>query len=243
MGKLRFNFGRVFYNFQGYPYSPNGESPSDSGTGNSPSMESILREFLQYNITISHQGENARPTADNLNSILSAVKALSSVLGGSQAFCDRLKGVEFRIRNISAGGYGQAHLISLNKDAFDAWTVVHELGHAWDGVNKWNLSSIMQKKMNAGYRKWWYIIPHLLWPSNIQYWYYPGDGPPPCGIDRNFNAKEDFAEAVAALVFTAEAKRRATSRGWPYNDPARGYAYADYRDTPRGEFIEGLISS
>jgi hypothetical protein len=243
MRKPVFLFGLSFSASPGFPCSPNGESSSEADVETDTHPESLLQEFLKYQVTINRTGKNAQPTAGNLKTILSGVESLASAIGGAQAFCDRLKGVEFRIRDIDAGGYGQAHLIQLNKDAFNTWTVVHELGHAWDGVNQWKLSSTMQRRMKAGYRKWWYLLPHLFWPSNKEYWYYPGDSPPPCGIDQNFNAKEDFAEAVAALVFPDEAKQRAAERGWPYNDPARGYAYAEYADTPRAKFIRELISS
>jgi hypothetical protein len=60
-------------------------------------------------------------------------------------------------------------------------------------------------------------------------------------VDKNFNRKEDFAEAVAAFVYPQEARNRASARGWPYVDPARGYRYGDFRSTPRGRFIKALM--
>ena len=66
------------------------------------------------------------------------------------------------------------------------------------------------------------------------YWYDPGDGPPPCGIDSLFDRKEDFAESVTAYVYPGEAQRRAEKMNYPYTDANRNYSYSNFMDTPRG---------
>jgi hypothetical protein len=177
-------------------------------------------------------------TTDKLETILRAVQDLAAAIGGSQRFRDALGGVKIKQRAIKFGGLSRAHHITLNVSGFGEWTVVHELGHAWDGATRWRLSKDMQRAVGAGFA---HPLLHFLAPEKKEYWYDPGQGPPPCGLDRRFNRLEDFAEAVTAFVHPAEAARLAAERGWPYTDPDRGYEYADFGATPRGQFIRALV--
>jgi hypothetical protein len=112
------------------------------------------------------------------------------------------------------------------------------MAHAWDAVHKWGLSRQMRRAVMAGFK---YPLHHWLRPSDPRYWYDPGQGPPPCGVDALFNAAEDFAEAVAATVYPMIALEKATERGWPYVDTERGYSYINFLQTPRGQYIQRLI--
>jgi hypothetical protein len=224
------------------PFAPAGNTSVDEEDPVTADIESLRRELLEFQVTVAHRSSDAAPTAGHLAAILAGVRGLAGLMGSSDGFIARLQGVEFRIVQTRHGGFGRAHGVSLNRNGFEVWTVVHELGHAWDGVNGWKLSERMRNRVGAGRHKRWYGLPHLFWPADKRYWYYPGNNPPPCGIDANFNAKEDFAEAVTASVFPEEAARRADARGWPYADPARGYAYASYSETPRAGFILELLS-
>jgi hypothetical protein len=76
-----------------------------------------------------------------------------------------------------------------------------------------------------------------------RYWYDPGDSPPPCGVNRSFNSREDFAESVTAYIYPDMAIDRAKERNWPYTNPIFGYSYSSFFDTPRGQFIDALITS
>ena len=69
------------------------------------------------------------------------------------------------------------------------------------------------------------------------FWYHTGSPPPPCGIDKHFNAMEDFAESVTAYVYPEEASLKALRRKKPYNK----YGYSHFHETPRGQFIHELI--
>ena len=182
-------------------------------------------------------------TIDDLGKVLQAVQNLAGAMGGAEYFRKAFQGVQIDRKAMRAGGLGADHHIWLNSKRFDKWTVVHELGLAWDAVNGWQLSRDMQKAMGAGFP---YL--HKLFPDDPAFWYAPGNGPPPCGIDANFNRKEDFAEAVAAYVYPKEAWNRAHPdnprvnwQAWPYNDPVRGYDYVSFHATPRGQFIDALI--
>lgn len=130
--------------------------------------------------------------------------------------------------------------ITLNSRGFSEWTVVHELAHAWDGANGWELSNDMKSSLDAGFN---YPILHFLLPNNSDYWYDPGDGPPPCGVDKLFNAREDFAESVTAYIYPDKAIDSAKERNWPYTNPIFGYSYSTFFDTPRGQFINALFTS
>ncbi len=225
------------------PYAPVGIPETAHGISAPEDRETLNRKLSEYQVTVIQRDPDITPTVESLSIILAGVSGLAGLMGGKAGFVYRLQGVEFRIVQTRHGGYGQAHGVSLNRNGFDTWTVVHELGHAWDGVNGWNLSARLRKALHAGYRSWWYILPHLIWPADERFWYYPGDSPPPCGIDQNFNAKEDFAEAVTAGIYPEEAARRAVARGWPYFDPDRGYTYASFSETPRAGFIRNLLAT
>jgi hypothetical protein len=176
-----------------------------------------------------------------LTTVLSAIRELAGVMGGARVFRHNLQGV--RIVRHSVGeyaGFGDAHKVRLRLHTlggFGKWTVVHEMAHAWDAVNGWQLSDDLQKAMGAGFPD---IELHEQYPDDDAYWYDPGDGPPPCGINKSFNAHEDFAESVAAYVYPDRAAIAARERQWPYHDPFRGYSYAGFHDTPRGQHIHSL---
>ncbi len=78
---------------------------------------------------------------------------------------------------------------------------------------------------------------HKRYPEDPRFWYHVGSPPAPCGVDKNFNAKEDFAEAVTAFLFPEEAYRKAVKRNFPYES----HGYSHFHDTPRGKFIRSLI--
>jgi RHS repeat-associated protein len=180
-------------------------------------------------------------TIDELETVLQAVTDLSTAMGGAQNFRDTLEGVRIHRKDMNNPGEANANDVWLSTTTWndtDPWSVVHELGHAWDAAHGWQSSKDMQSAIGAGFA---HPIRHALDRSNPAHWYDPGDGPPPCGIDGNFNRKEDFAEAVAAYVDPQEAQRRANRRNWPYTNPARGYNYADFYATPRGQHIQALM--
>jgi hypothetical protein len=173
-----------------------------------------------------------------METVLLAVRALAGAMGGSERFRENLGGVRIARQEMQHAGLARAHRVWLNAAGFSQWTVVHELGHAWDAAQGWRLSREMQRAMGAGFA---HPIRHFFDRDNPDYWYDPGQGPPPCGVDENFNRKEDFAEAVTAYIYSDEAQWRASSRGWPYHDPQRGYDYAHFHDTPRGQYISALM--
>jgi hypothetical protein len=209
-------------------------------------MTTIRQQLSEYQVDVKQPDMNDPTTPeveDSLTTVLAGVEKLATAMGGKSAFCLRLKGVHVFLQPMHYGGIGKAHSVKLNQAGFDAWTVVHEHAHAWDGVDGWDHSRAMQKTVGAGYRDFIARFLHIFRPDNPEYWYLPGNSPPPCGIDRNFNAKEDFAEAVTAFVFPNMAKQRAVDRGWPYDNPTYGYAYERFVDTPRGVFIKELMET
>lgn len=203
----------------------------------------ILAAFFSLGIELSAQkGRNELPewTVEEIEAIHLAVTALQGIFPRATSLHQALGGVRIVKQRMSYGGTARAHRITVNAHGFSVWTVVHELAHAWDAVHKWRFSARMKEELGAGFR-------HPLWrrlePENPLWWYNVGQGPPPCGVDANFNAKEDFAESVTALVYPEEARRLAAARGWPYEDARRGYDYGAFAETPRGRFVAGLISS
>ncbi len=145
-----------------------------------------------------------------------------------------MEGWVIRAADIQPLGLTSKGLVRFKAASITPWTVVHEFGHAWDFGYNLRLSNQMRIFTQS-----WGPIPvlHELFPNKELFWYRPGQMPPPCGKDRNFNRLEDFAEAVTAYVFPEDAKQRAASRGMGYHL----YGYDNYFATPRGRFIHNLI--
>ena len=141
-----------------------------------------------------------------------------------------LRRLEMRLEHLIYGGLTTQHLIRLNPAGLTRWTVVHEIGHAWDKAS-WGTLSLRMKWSTQSSGP--VGLLHLLWPEKPAFWYRVGSPPAPCGVDGNFNRFEDFAEAVAAYVYPQEAEQKARQRGMPYGR----YGYIHFRQTPRGHFI------
>jgi len=123
----------------------------------------------------------------------------------------------------------------LNVNGLTTWTITHELAHGWDASTGWTLSKRLRKITHSGLL---FKRLHLWRPPWKFFWYHVGSPPPPCGVDKNFNAIEDFAESVTAYLYPEEAAKRATERGYPYGK----WGYSHFHDTPRGKFIRGLFA-
>jgi len=124
--------------------------------------------------------------------------------------------------------------IHFNSRNLTEWTVTHELAHSLDSAHRWRLSGQMKKFTGSGFLS---KALHLEQPGWKLFWYRVGSPPPPCGIDKNFNALEDFAETVTAFIFPEEAHRRAAERGYPYEK----WGYTHFHATPRGTYFANLI--
>ncbi len=124
--------------------------------------------------------------------------------------------------------------ICLTASGLTTWTLCHELAHAWDAANGWQLSKAMRRATGSGFP--WQLF-HRWRPAWKFFWYHVGSPPPPCGVDKNFNAIEDFAEAVTAYLYPEEAAKRASERGMPYEK----WGYTHFHDTPRGKFVKEVI--
>ena len=215
--------------------------------GEEQDAEIILKLLALYDVSISKdwgmknkKWKDGLWTLSDLQTVLDSVRDLAKAIGGLSVFQSELGGVAISQKDIKKRGLGDAHKVTLSASGFTKWTVVHELAHAWDGANRWKLTSDMSTNLGAGFD---HPILHILYPNDPAYWYDHGQGPPSCGIDANFNSKEDFAEAVTAYTYPSDASVKASARGWPYQDAARGYFYSSYIDTPRGQYIKALMVS
>lgn len=126
--------------------------------------------------------------------------------------------------------------IHFNPLNLTPWTVTHELAHSLDSAHGWRLSKLMQKHTGSGFLN---KPLHFARPGWKLFWYRVGSPPPPCGVDKNFNALEDFAETVTAYIFPEEAHRRAAARGYPYEK----WGYGHFHTTPRGKFFSDLLTT
>jgi hypothetical protein len=199
---------------------------------------------------LTESWNNTRWTMLALSTILKSVEDLSAAIGGDQSFRKKLGRVFIGAGHIAPnagltapfwGGLAGAAIMFNNPMETwgnpPEWTVVHELAHAWDfhshGVCSRNLRMYVGASRKGGRLS---AIRHFLKRDDPEYWYWPGVSPPACGIDRNFNAMEDFAETVTAFLYPATACARAAQNHWPY-DP-----YPDFRSTPRGQFVAKLLA-
>lgn len=158
-------------------------------------------------------------------------------------------------------GHTRGADVYLDKDWTD-WTLAHELGHRWNNAWKRQPEKRLRKTLRAGRLEWlmkglrrfekWLerALKPLEFKGHLDWhklWYQPGDAPPPCGVDRNFNASEDLAESFAAIIFQENAQnrsRRAVKRlgahGQKWNWPAQ---FLKFSETPRGQVMLRLLKN
>lgn len=141
-------------------------------------------------------------------------------------------------------------------DQWTDWTLAHELGHRWNNAWERQPEHFLQKVIGAGRLEWikYYLRRFEKWlekhlkrlgvKKRIDWrhlWYSAGNAPPPCGVDRNFNASEDLAESFASILFPAQAKKRAREAAARTRDRFDhwdwGKIYENYEQTPRGKLI------
>ena len=145
-------------------------------------------------------------------------------------------------------------------DNWTDWTFAHELGHRWNNAWHRQPEKQLQRMVGAGRLEWLKktlrrftkslekmligigLKIHMDWHA---FWYHPGEAPPPCGVDRNFNASEDLAESFAAIIFQEDAQkraRRAVERigkfGKRWDWPSH---FQNYHATPRGQAMGALL--
>ncbi len=151
--------------------------------------------------------------------------------------------------------------IFLDQD-WTNWTLAHELGHRWN--NAWGRTpeQELRSALHAGRLEWlkramrrfekWLerLLGKLGKKTRIDWqalWYHPGDAPPPCGVDRNFNAGEDLAECFAASLFPDDARARAAKAAGRLARSARdwdwGSQYDNFEQTQRGSLMKNTLKN
>jgi RHS repeat-associated protein len=138
-------------------------------------------------------------------------------------------------RNSLSNYYVVAKSSDIN---FDQWSVVHELGHVWDNKKFGFLHIQLVQWTNGGWGPGNDCKKSKALPGCNNYLYNYGDYPPK-GSDGNFNAKEDFAESVAAYVFPIEAQKQVQK--YQRGEYRQYLFYTDYTKTKRWAFINSLI--
>lgn len=147
------------------------------------------------------------------------IALLATLMGGGTKFVRQLGGVTVRKQDIgSHGGEALAHLVRFPiNGTFSAWTVVHELAHAWDANYGWKLSRLLERYTGGFTSPTLSFTRRLLRLSDSGFLNYekrPGRygrqpgcnragyfyGDKPSGSNWSFNRKEDFAESIAMYV-------------------------------------------
>jgi hypothetical protein len=158
-------------------------------------------------------------TRAELDRLHDTVALMANIMGGPDKFARHLGGVTVKKSDIgSHGGEALAHKVALSiKGSFTAWTVVHELAHAWDANYGWGLARLLEKYTGG------FTSPTLATlkrmarladcgvfkpeqrpgrygrrPGCNRAGYFYGDRP--SGSNWAFNRVEDFAESVAMYM-------------------------------------------
>ena len=177
--------------------------------------------------------QNGLWARDELERLQRNILLLASTMGGRERFVNNLDHVAIQKADIGThGGEALAHKVSLStKRPASAWTIVHELAHAWDANYRWRLSVALEKYTGG---RTSYVLGLLkrfsgradaspfkagkepgrrgrLPGCNASGYFY---GDKPSGSDWNFNRKEDFAESVAMYL------------GWKKNNDLSEWAEA-----------------
>jgi hypothetical protein len=192
-----------------------------------------LEKSFPFYSSLSIEGER---TAQADGILCSSIQKLHALTIRPDALCDWIYKVRYRFEDIPYGGLTSKGLVRLNPRGLTEWTVVHELAHAWDAANGWQISEKMRKHTHSGFPSLWL---HKCYPQKKAFWYKVGSPPAPCGVDKNFTAREDFAEALTAYLFPDEAHKRASKRNASYE--FNGFIH--FHDTPRGKFIKSLTET
>jgi len=212
-------------------YTDDGYCETDKPTYKKPAKPIQYKDELEnYGWTVDGTWSNAE-----LQVLYQVAQDIDAIVGRADVMKEMFGSVLFEKKAMKKVGRGSAHHILLNEDFStwalkdQKWTIAHELGHAWDGANNWNLSKEMKVDVQASYG----------WFLGMGYG-DPGDGPPAAGWSRKINRVEDFAESFTAYIYRDYGSEKATRKSIPYcNEPA--YCYGDFWATPRGQFIASKI--
>jgi len=148
-----------------------------------------------------------------------AIALVTNAMGGGDRFVRYLGGVTVKKSDMgSHGGEALLHQVSFStRGTFSAWTVAHEMAHAWDANHGWRLSVALERytggftspflsRIKRTFGKWdagpqgEESTPGLhgrLRGCNKAGYFY---GDKPSGSNWNFNRKEDFAESFAMYI-------------------------------------------
>jgi hypothetical protein len=186
---------------------------------------------------------------DELHILQQGITDLAAAMGGPDRFIHNLGHITISQEAIQYRGLASSGGVKFTSSpvSIDQWTVVHELSHVWDAHFKWRLSVALER-YTGGYTNWAAMMVKR-WRTGCdadrrlsgcnRFGYYYGDIPP-AGSDQNFNRKEDFAESVTAYVYPRLVQARVDRfKDDPqYRDVLY---YADYTQTRRWSFVDGLI--
>ena len=205
-----------------------------------------------------------RWTTEELSTLFAGVRDLATAMGGPAKFRAEM-GQTLVVRQYPISGLGETKIpdVKLDDDPSNTlsnWTVVHEFAHAWDQAHEHALSNGLMTYTGGDYlsestkQQYWADVCGATMNSDGSINFHGNDwmrgcnksgymyaSPPPKGSDRNFNAREDWAESVTAYVYPAYA----TNLVQVYqSDPNRSRFlwYADYRETDRWAYVNGVIN-
>jgi RHS repeat-associated protein len=182
-------------------------------------------------------------TLDELTIVRDAIVNLATALNGEYSFRSRIGEITIEQKNISAPAWTlrpEGKTINVwTTGSFTKWTIVHELGHAWDFKKGGVLSKALVIYTGGKTQKVSNCDPDNALPGcNAANYYYKGM--PPKGSDDNFNSEEDFAESVTAFVYPTDAANDVQK--YNTNQYRQFLYYQDYKLTTRWKYVNGLVT-
>ncbi len=166
-----------------------------------------------------------------LETVLKGVQDLAQLMGRAEQFRNNLGGVRIMRQAMkNTPGRAMTHKVwlrSIGSGGFSGqwegvWTVVHELAHAWDAVNDWQLSKELGEYTGG---------------RTTRRGYNHG-GIPPKGADDHFTRKEDWAESVAAFIYPHTAQAFIQN----FYPNALDFQYNNYYALSRAAFVAQQVN-
>jgi len=191
----------------------------------------VWGNWSQLELSILYQ------VAQDIESVVGGVDTMRKMLGD----VDFSKETDLHLDGRKANAVTTGNHVTLDEDfeylRDDAngygvrWAIAHELGHVWDNNTNNDLGDRMHTELHSSFG-----------PGGS-----PGRGPGATGWipDATWNKTGDFGQSFAAYVYPEAAAQymqvRHPDQGYCSHNGPHFYCYANYRDTPRGQFIANNI--
>ena len=117
-------------------------------------------------------------TEPSLSVLCSSIAKLQDLSPQDLGLWSWIKEIKYAFMEMRFGGLTTTRSVKLNPRGLTEWTVVHELAHAWDASQDWQLSDLMRRVTHSHFK---FKQLHNYFPHQKLFWYHVGRPPAPCG--------------------------------------------------------------